>query len=187
MAIYSNLGQNLYDINSIISNGVIKLIGAILIILIGVLISKFISKLFKKLITKLRLNEILKKTMKIDVPLEEFVATIIKYLLYLIFLILALKHLGLAEFILNAILIAILSLLVIFIVLTLKDLIPNITAGFLIHHRKLINKGENIIVKDIKGKIIDITLTEVKLETKEKDIIIIPNSILIRNIITKKK
>lgn len=187
MTIYDNITRNLYDINSIISDGIIKLIGAILIILIGILISKFISKLFKKLITKLKLNQILKSTLNLDIPLEEFIATILKYVLYLVFLILALQHLGLATFILNAILIAILALLVIFIILTLKDLIPNITAGFLIHHRKLINKGENIIVKDIKGKIIDITLTELKLESKNKDIIIIPNSVLIKNIITKEK
>ena len=78
-------------------------------------------------------------------------------------------------------------MLVLFIILSLKDLIPNIAAGFLLHHRKFINKGENITVKDIKGKIIDITLTEIKLETKNKDVVIIPNSVLIKNEIVKNK
>lgn len=187
MSFYNNITMNLFDINTFVSNGVIKLIGAILILLIGVLISRLVSKLFKKLISKFKLNEILKSTLKIDIPLEEFIATIIKYILYLVFLIYALKHLGLATFILNIILISILSLLVIFIILTLKDLIPNITAGILLHHRKFVEKGDEIIVKDIKGKVIDITLTEVKLETKNKDTIIIPNSILMKNEITKKK
>ncbi len=77
--------------------------------------------------------------------------------------------------------------MIIFIILTLKDLIPNITAGILLHHRKIINKNDNITVKDISGKIIDITLTETKLETKNKDIVIIPNLVLIKNIVTRKK
>lgn len=187
MSLYNNITSNLYNLNSLVSDGIIKLIGSILILLIGILFSKLISKLFKKLVAKAKLDYVLKNTLKLDIPLEDFMATILKYLLYIVFLILSLQHLGLTTFILNIILIGILSILIIFVMLTLKDLIPNITAGILLHHRKLVNKGEEITIKDIKGKVIDVTLTEIKLETKNKDIIIIPNSILMKNELIKRK
>ena len=179
--------MNLYDINSYVSNSIILLIGAILILLIGILLSRLISKLIKKMLHKSGLNNILKTSLKIDILLEEFIGTVIKYILYLVSIIFALQHLGLTTFLVNIILIAIFGFLIIFIILTLKDLIPNITAGILLHHRKIINKNDNITVKDISGKIIDITLTETKLETKNKDIVIIPNLVLIKNIVTRKK
>ncbi|MBS3163602.1 mechanosensitive ion channel [Candidatus Woesearchaeota archaeon] len=187
MTILTNITTNLYDIKSLVSDGIIRIIGAILILLIGVVISKFISKLVKKVLHKSHFNEVTKRILNLDVPLEEFVSTIIKYIFYLVSVVFALQHIGLTTFIFNVILVAIFGLLVLFIILSLKDLIPNIAAGFLLHHRKFINKGENITVKDIKGKIIDITLTEIKLETKNKDVVIIPNSVLIKNEIVKNK
>lgn len=186
MNILTNISTNLYDMQSFVSDGFIKIIGAILILLIGLVISKLISKLFKKLLHKSRFNEIVKKVLNLDVPFEEFSSTIIKYIFYLVSVIFALQHLGLTTFILNVILITIFSLLIIFVILSLKDLVPNMAAGFLLHHRKFITKGDEIIVKDIKGKVTEMTLTETKLETKNKDVVIIPNSVLIKNEIIKK-
>ncbi|MBI2668192.1 mechanosensitive ion channel, partial [Candidatus Woesearchaeota archaeon] len=43
-----------------------------------------------------------------------------------------------------------------------------------------------IEVKDISGKVIEITLTETKIETKDKEIVLIPNSLLLKEKIKKK-
>ena len=187
MGILANITANLYDMQTLVSDTFIRIIGAILILLIGLVISKLISKLFKKLLHKSRLNEIIKRTLNLDIPLEEFSSTIIKYIFYLVSVIFALQHLGLTTFILNAILITIFLVMVAFVILSIKDLVPNIAAGFLLHHRKFIRPGDDVRVKDINGKIIEITLTETRLETKNKDVIIIPNSVLIKNEVVKRK
>lgn len=72
------------------------------------------------------------------------------------------------------------------ILLAFKDFIPNAFASFWIHQKKLIEIGDEIEVKDISGKVIEITLTETKIETKDKEIVLIPNSLLLKEKIKKK-
>ncbi len=175
------------DVIALLSGNFIKLIGAILILLIGLLISRFLSKLSLKVLNKLKMNLIVKSTFGLDVPAEEFLSTGIRYILYLTSMIYALNQLGITTFILKFILSFILILIIILILLSLKDIVPNIIAGLFLHQRKLINMGDKIKVKNIKGKVIEITTTETKLETDNNDIIIIPNRVLIKNEIIKEK
>ncbi len=169
------------------SENLIKLIGAVLVLLIGLLISRLIGKLTYKILNNLKLNSILKNNLDLSVPGEEIISIIVKYFLYIISVIYSLNQLGITTFILQLVLIFIFVLLIILFLLSLKDVVPNLIAGLFLHQKKLIKKGDNIRVKDIKGKVVEITTTETKLETKNKDIIIIPNSILIKNEIIKEK
>jgi small conductance mechanosensitive channel len=71
--------------------------------------------------------------------------------------------------------------------LAIKDFIPNVFAGLFLHRKGFLKKGDNIIVKDVKGKIIYINLVETRVQTKEGDIIYIPNTLLTKSEVRKIK
>ena len=166
----------------------IKLIAAIVIILIGFITARVLSKLTRKALHELETDKILKEQAGVKVPLEEFFASLVKYLTYFVAVIFALNQLGLTTVVLQIILFVALAILVGFIILAFKDFIPNITAGFFMHLKRMINEGDYIKFKEIEGKVIHVGLVETKIETKNKDIVYIPNSILTKNeVIVKKK
>jgi small-conductance mechanosensitive channel len=71
-----------------------------------------------------------------------------------------------------------LSLIAAAIVLMTKDYISNLINGMYITFSKLVNIGDNVKIDDHKGKILDITLTNVHLLNDDDDIIYIPNNIV---------
>ena len=164
----------------------IKIIAAIAVLLIGLIAARIISKIVKKILHELELNRILKEQAGVRLPVEEFISTLIKYLIYFIAIIWALAELGLQTVILYIILTVFLTILVSFIVLAFKDFIPNITAGFFIHQKNMIKKGDIIKVKDIEGKVIRINMIETTIKVNGNTVYV-PNSVLTKNEITKKK
>ena len=163
----------------------IKLVAAITILLIGLILGRFFSKLVKKILKEVELNNIIKKEFKLDWPVEQFLVSFIRYLVYFVALVIALNQIGLAKIILYVILGGVLLFIVVFMILAIKDFIPNVVSGFLIQHRKLLKKGDKIKVRDIEGKVVDITLTEVQIKSGD-EIIVVPNSVLSKEIIWKK-
>lgn len=163
----------------------IKLIAAIAVLLIGLIAARIISRLITKILSELEVNRILKEQAGVRIPIEEFISSTVKYLIYFIAIIWALTELGLQTVILYIILAIVLIILVSFIVLAFKDFIPNITAGFFLHQKNIIRKGDIIKVKDIEGEVVDISLVETTIKSK-KDMIYVPNSVLTKNEIIKK-
>jgi len=163
----------------------IKLVASITILLIGLILGRFLSNLVKKILKEIELNNILKKELKLDWPIEQFLTSITKYLVYFIALIIALNQIGLTTTVLYIILAVILLFIVVFIILAIKDFIPNVINGFLIQHRKLLKEGEIVKIRDIEGKVEKITLTEIQIKSGNETIVI-PNSILSKEIIRKK-
>ena len=84
---------SIFNIDS--QNIVIRLITAIIILLIGFVIARILSNLTKKLLQELETNRILKEQAGVKIQVEEFIASLVKYLIYFIAVIMALNQLGL--------------------------------------------------------------------------------------------
>jgi small-conductance mechanosensitive channel len=74
-----------------------------------------------------------------------------------------------------------LSLIAAAVVLMTKDYISNLINGMYLTFTKVINIGDNVEIADSKGKILDITLTNVHLLNDDDDIIYIPNNKVFSN------
>lgn len=74
-----------------------------------------------------------------------------------------------------------LSLIAAAVVLMTKDYISNLINGMYLTFTKVINIGDNVELADNKGKILDITLTNVHLLNDDDDIIYIPNNKVFSN------
>jgi small-conductance mechanosensitive channel len=159
---------------------------ALVVLLIGFVVGKLIGRIFTTLLHEFELNKILKSA-GIKRPLEGMLGSLVSYLIYFVAIIMALNQLQIVSVVLYIILITVIVVLVISFLLSIKDFLPNFFAGLFIYRHGLIKEGDNIKILDTKGKVVQISLTETRLETKEKDIVFIPNSMLTKNTVIKLK
>lgn len=164
-----------------LSDILIKLVVAIAIILLGLVFGRFIGNLTKRLLHELEINRVLSEQANVNIPLEEFVSSLVKYLVYLIAVITALSQIGLAGTIFYILVGLILATLLAFIILAVKDFIPNAISGFFLHKKNKFKIGDTIEVNNIKGKVTEMSLLETKIKVKSKDVVFIPNSLLTKS------
>lgn len=157
---------------------------AIVIILIGFIIGRILGKLIQGILHELELNKILEKA-GLNISIEELLGHLTSYFIYFIAVVMALNQIGITTIILNILIGAFIVIVIISLILAFKDFIPNMVAGIFIHQKRFINIGDKIKLNDIEGRIIDINLVETQIETKDKDIIYIPNSLLTKKNIIK--
>ncbi|MBS3108415.1 mechanosensitive ion channel [Candidatus Woesearchaeota archaeon] len=175
--------NDLFNISS--SNLLINLIAAVIILIAGFILAGVLSKLLKKVLRELETNKILREQANVKLPVEEFLSAGLKFIIYLVAIIMALNQLGLTTTTLQIILGAILTVIIIFIILAFKDFIPNAVAGFLIYQKSMIKKGDLIRVKNIEGRVIHVDLLEIRVMTKNKDVVHIPNSYITKHEVIK--
>jgi len=165
----------------------VNLVAAVVILLIGIVAAGILSKLVKRVLHELEVDKILKNQAGVRIPLEDVLSSIVKYLVYSVAVVMALTQLGLNTIVLYILLFVMLFMLFAFIVLAFKDFIPNFSAGFFIHQKGMIKKGDYIIVNGAEGRVVNVSLIETEIETNKKDRIFIPNSILTKNRVIKKR
>lgn len=158
-----------------------------IILLAGFILARIVGKFIERLLAEVELNNIIRKATDTKTRAEEWISSIITYLIYFITIIMALAQLGVETYIIYLISAAIILIIVISVFLGIKDFVPNLVAGFFIYRKGFLNEGDFIEYKSIKGKVIKITLVETRIETKGNDIIYIPNSLLAKSEFKKLK
>jgi small-conductance mechanosensitive channel len=188
MASAGSLFLSLADIVNVILS---RFAVAFVILLIGLAAGKLLGKLIQKVLQEIDLDKTIKEAVRIRVPLTDIISTGVTYLIYFIAIVMALDNLGVATQVLNIISIGVLIILILFIFLGVKDFLPNALAGMFLHRKKFLHEGDRIRIDDVEGKIIYLNLVETRIETREGDIIYIPNSQMttrkVRKLSSKKK
>lgn len=164
-----------------------KIVVATILVLVGFILGKIFGKIVKRILTEIELNKALKKVTKTNIAVEEILGGFVSYSIYFLFIVMALRHIGLATDILNILAGAVSLVIILSILLGVKDVVPNIFAGIIIHKRRFLHDGDIIIIGDIEGKVISMGLAEVMVEAKNGDIIRIPNSVITNTQVRKKK
>jgi small conductance mechanosensitive channel len=162
-----------------------KIVVAIIILFLGLIAGKLISRLIKKVLLEVELNNIVKNATGLNLRLESLISLFVKYFIYFIFFIWALERAGLGSIVLNILAGGVIIIIIISLILSIKDFVPNIISGLFINLKGMIQEGDVIKLDNVEGKIIKVDLIETSIETKKKDIIYIPNSVLIKNKIIK--
>ena len=162
------------------------IVAAILILVLGIIIGNIVSKLVKRLLKELEIERVLKEQ-KVKFPVEDFVSSLFKYIIYIIAVIWGLTYLNIGTTVLYIILGLILVILVSFIILAFKDIIPNFVSSIFIHLKQKVKKGDYIVVDTVEGKVMEVDMQETRIKTKDGDMVVMPNSLLLKNKIIKKK
>lgn len=163
-----------------------RIIVALIILLIGFIVAKILSRITEKALKEVRLNVIVREITGIKISFAEIISHFILYFVYFVSIIMALRHIGIATDVLNILSGVIILLIGIFILLSVKDFIPNVISGIFIHQKSTIKAGDVITVNDVTGRVTEVTLVDTRIKTKSGDLIIIPNSNLTKNAIIKK-
>lgn len=154
-----------------------NLIVAIIIIFIGFILAKTIDRFVYRILHEIEANKLAKKF-----NIERFASKLIYYIIILITIVMALNQLGIATTVLNVLVAAAAIFIVFLIILWLKDFIPNMFAGMLLR-KKGLKEGGLIKIPGlgIEGKIKQVSLSETKVMTKQKEILYVPNSSVYKN------
>lgn len=163
----------------------LDILAAIIILLVGFILAKLFGKVIQRVLHEIEVDNILKKATRIDVKFESWAGTFVTYFMYFITIIMALNQLNITTTVLQMLSGAVIIIFIISVVLAIKDFVPNTFAGFYIYRNKFIEEGETIRVKGIEGKVIHINLVETKIETKDGDVVYIPNSVLTKTEVIK--
>jgi len=170
----------------VLSKLLMKIIVAAVILLLGFIIGRIVGRLVHRALHEIELNESLKKA-GIKLALEDVISHFMTYLIYFVAIIWALSELGLSTMVLSIIFIAIIVIVIVSILLALKDFIPNFFAGLFIHRKEFIKKGNWIKINGVEGKIKKIGLVETEVQTKNKDVVYVPNANLTKQAVMVKK
>jgi small-conductance mechanosensitive channel len=134
----------------------------------GKLISRSLSKLFEK--TPFPEN------------IENAIAKITKYVIYMIGILSVIAFLG---FDLTSLIVG-LGALSIAISFATSTIIQNLVSGLLVQADRAFQIGDRIMIQGTEGKVVKITVRTTVIETKEGDWVYIPNALFMSNLLTRK-
>lgn len=144
------------------TEGLIKLTSLLLVVVIGFFAIKIILRIIKRMFKKTRL----------DNTVGEFLLSIIKFCLYLIWAMVMVSSLGISLTGFTVIATA----LSLGVSLSLENLLSNLVNGFVIISGKIFKEGDYIQIEDLEGEVKGIHILYTRLNTPDNKQISIPNS-----------
>lgn len=164
-----------------------QIVVALLILLVGFIIGRLLGKITGKLLRELEINKTFANAVGLNISIEQAISAGVSYIIYAIVIIMSLNHLGLIVYFIDLLLIIAVSMIVLSVFLGIKDFVPNIIAGFLIRRKQIVKKGDRISFHSMEGEITQANILEIKMNTKQGDVIFIPSSLLIKEKLVKKR
>ena len=165
---------------NIFSGIITDMVIALVVLLIGIIIGRILGRLIQGIFEEIEFNTIMEKA-GFRINFGEIIGNLVSYFIYFIAVIMALNQVSITKTVFNVISSAVIIIIILSLVLSFKDYLSNIMSGIFIRQKRIIKIGDRIKFKDIEGKIINTSLVETVIETKDKDIVYIPNSLLTKN------
>ena len=144
-----------------------KIIGFFATLVIGIIVIKLIINVTTRIFNRAKMEKIA----------QQFIRTVIKFILYLVLVLVLLSILGVQV---SGIITA-LSALVLAIGMAVKDNISNVANGIIIVSTKMFKKGDYITVGDVSGSVTDINFLFVTLTTPDNKKITLPNNMIVNS------
>lgn len=147
-----------------------KIIGFFATLVIGVVVIKIIVNIMTRLFNKAKMEKIA----------QQFIRTIIKFLLYLILILMLLSIIGIQ---ISGIITA-LSATLLAVGMALQNNIANLANGIIIVSTKMFKKGDFITVGSVSGSITDINFFFTTLTTPDNKKVTLPNNMIVNSEVT---
>ena len=182
-----NFTMLLSDLYYWVQPWITRIIVAVIIVIIGLIASQIARRFLKNALKEVELNKIFKKATGVKLNVEVFISDFAFYFIIFLSLVFAIEFLGWASVMLYILLAFVIIIVGVSIILGIKDLFPNTIAGIIIYKKRFIQKGDHIKVKNVEGEVVSLSLLEIKLRTSSGDEIIIPNTLITKNEVTRFK
>ena len=139
-------------------------------LVIGIIVIKIALNLINKLMTKTKMEKVT----------QGFLYHVIKFIFYLIFILILMNIIGIS---ISGLLTTI-SAMVLAVGMALQNLITNVANGIVIVTMSMFKKGDYIVVDGVEGSIEDINFLFTTIITPDNKKITIPNSSILNNPVT---
>ena len=140
------------------------------ILVVGLILIKIVMNLVKKVFSKT----------KIEKMAQQFICTVLKFVLYLALILILLAQVGVE---ITGILTAC-SAVILAVGMALQNSISNVANGIIIISNKMFKKGDYIITGSVEGKVEDINFLFTTLLTNDNKKITLPNSNILNGEVT---
>lgn len=155
------------SITNFFKNNIWDIVSFIALFIIGFIFIKILMNILKRILGKSKIEKIA----------QQFICTIVKFVLYLVFVLLLLSKIGVE---ITGILTAC-SAIILAVGMALQNCIANVANGIIIISSKMFKKNDYIITGSVEGKISDINFLFTTLITSDNKKITVPNSNIINN------
>ena len=147
-----------------------QLLGALVVIVAGVFIARWVSKLVLRLL----------EGREVDVTLRQFIASTVRLLVVIMFIVIAVQQLGIDI----TPLVAAIGGLAVGLSLALQGPVSNYGAGLVIILTRMYRVGDTITTQGCTGQVEDISLAATELRAEDGELIVIPNKHILGEIHT---
>ena len=166
--------MSIYTIIINVLNWFVETIGvAIISLFLGFILANLAARLAEMLLSHAELNRIISKT-GIKTDAEALLVRLVKISAYTLTCLLVLWHLGVLWYVTVAVLFVAILFCLAEILINLKDIIPNILFGFLLRRKNPFLPGDTLSVGRISGRVKNVYLTDVTVDTPNGDILAVP-------------
>ncbi len=164
-----------------ITNGIV----AIIVILLGFVAGKIIERLWSKVCEQIELDKAFRSFTGLRIDISRLSSRILAYFVYMVFIIMALRILGIATTVLTLLSIIVGLAMIVFVFFGVSDLCANFLAGLYVRLTHKLHIGDHIVVKEhgINGKIAHITLVAIHLSSSSETVVV-PYMLLLKSKIT---
>lgn len=152
----------------------------IVILLAGFGLGILSKKLVYRILKELELNHMMNKV-GMTHDFEKIISNVVSWVIYLVFIVIFLNHLGITSVVLYLILGAILILIILTFLVGLKDVIPNFVGWIYLQRGNKVVVDKIIEVKEIYGTVERIGYLETEIRTESGDVLYVPNSLFLKS------
>ncbi len=157
---------------------------SISIFLIGLILGRILGRLTQKIMSIMHIDTLILHKKQKTFSIQMFLGEIVSIITYAIFTIIALNYIGITTILISIVLGIIVLIVLISTVLSLRDSLPNIFGYYRIVKQNKLSIGDTISIANTNGTIVSLSIYEIQIETKNKNIIFIPNRLLAKEKLT---
>ena len=158
------------DICDYFKSNVWNIVWFFVMLVVGIIVIKILLTVVKKVLKHTRMEKIA----------QQFICTILKFVLWLILILLLLSQLGIE---ITGLLTAF-SAVILAVGMALQNAIANVANGIIIISSHMFKKGDYVITNGVEGNITNINFMFTTLTTPDSKKITLPNSSLLNNSVT---
>lgn len=158
------------DIVNYFSNNWVNIVLFFAILVIGIIVIKIVMSVVRKVLGRTKMEKIA----------QQFLCTILKFVLWLVLILLLLSQIGVE---ITGLLTA-LSAVILAVGMALQNAIANVANGIIIISSHMFKKGDYIIINGVEGSITDINFMFTTLITVDNRKVTLPNSSILSSNVT---
>lgn len=164
---------------TLVNEGVTDLAVAAIVLFSGLVIARIASLLIDTGLRSVRFNDALREGFGIPFNVSGILSQFVLWSVSAITVLWALSIIGISALVITVLAVLGIVIIAFSIVITLRDLLPNMIAGFEMHRKGFFSEGDVVSLDGERARVLEAGLLETILE-RDSMRIIIPNAMLLR-------